>query len=237
MKTFKDIFRPLHGGRVLDVATGAGGFVQVLKQELTSYTEIVGIDTSERAEQAFKAHFQEEAIRYLTMDANQLDFPDASFDTVSISYSLHHLPDPSRVLDEMKRVLKPGGHFIVSEMYCDGQAETQMSHVLLHHWWAAVDTARGVCHNQTYPRAEVVSMLGTLGLDFRFDDLADLSDDPLAAETVSEIDGVIDQYMQERIPGLPQEQELKALGEALRERVHQVGFHGASVLAAVGRKP
>lgn len=236
MKTFQDILEHLHGGRVLDAATGAGGFVQVLKENLASYTEIIGVDTSERAKEAFKARFQEEVIRYVAMDAHQLDFPDASFDTVSISYSLHHLPDPIRALNEMKRVLKPGGHFIVSEMYCDGQAETQMTHVLLHHWWAAVDTASGVCHNPTYARKEIVAMLETLGLDFRFDDLVDLSDDPLAAETVSEIDSVIDQYIQERSQGLPNEVDLRIQGEALRERAHRVGFHGASVLVATAEK-
>lgn len=237
MKTFQEILGPLHGGRVLDVATGTGGFAQMLKEGLASYIEILGIDTSERAESAFKGRFQDASMRYQTMDANQLDFPDASFDTVSISYSLHHLPEPLRVLNEMKRVLKPGGHFIVSEMYSDGQAETQMTHVLLHHWWAAVDTARGVCHNVTYPRAEIISMLGTLGLDFCFDDLADVSDDPLAVDTVAEIDGIIDQYIQERIPGLPNEDDLRTQGEVLREQAHRIGFHGASVLAAVGQKP
>lgn len=236
MKSFKDILGHIHGGKLLDVATGTGGFAQTLKDNLGSYTEIIGIDTSERAEQAFKARFEEPSIRYMQMDANQLNFPEASFDTVSISYSLHHLPDPLHVLNEMKRVLKPGGHFIVSEMYCDNQAETQMTHVLLHHWWAAVDTARGICHNLTYPREEIVSMLQSLGLDFSFEELADLSEDPLAAETVTEIDSIIDQYVQERIKGLSEEEALKAQGEALRERTHQVGFHGASVLMAVGRK-
>ncbi|MBI5296665.1 MAG: methyltransferase domain-containing protein [Chloroflexi bacterium] len=236
MTTFKDIFGNLHGGKILDVATGTGRFAEVLKEDLASYTEIIGIDTSDRAQQAFQSHFDDPSIRFMQMDANTLDFPDASFDTVSISYSLHHLPEPLCVLNEMKRVLKPGGHFIVSEMYCDSQAETQMTHVLLHHWWAAVDTARGVCHNPTYPRAEIVSMLGTLGLDFSFHDLVDLTDDPLAADTVTEIDGIIDQYVQERIQGVPGEEKLRIQGEALRKRAHEIGFHGASVLVAVGQK-
>lgn len=238
MNTFKDIFGNLHGGCVLDVATGTGGFAQTLKEELASYTEIIGIDTSERAEQAFKQRFQDVSIRYMMMDANRLDFPDASFDTVSISYSLHHLPDPLHVLNEMKRVLKPGGHFIVSEMYRDHQTDTQLTHVLLHDWWGRVDTARGICHNPTYRRDEIISLLQSLGLDNpTCDDLADLSDDPLAPETLSEIDGVIDQYLRERIQGLPEEESLKAQGESLRGRARQVGFHGASVLVISGQKP
>ncbi len=237
MTTFKDIFGNLHGGKILDVATGTGRFADVLKEDLASYSEIIGIDTSERAQQAFQSHFDDPSIRFIQMDASTLDFPDASFDTVAINYSLHHLPDPSRVLNEMKRVLKPGGHFIVSEMYRDGQSETQMTHVLLHDWWAAVDTARGVCHNPTYPRAEIASMLQALGLvNLAFHDLVDLTDDPLAADTVAEIDGIIDQYVQERIQGAPNEDDLRMQGEILRQRAHKIGFHGASVLVVVAQK-
>jgi len=55
------------------------------------------------------------------MDAREMAFADASFYTVCISNSLHHMADLERVLAEMARVLRPKGRFIVAEMYCDGQ--------------------------------------------------------------------------------------------------------------------
>ncbi|HSL45339.1 MAG TPA: methyltransferase domain-containing protein [Anaerolineales bacterium] len=237
MKTFKDIFENIPGGRVLDVATGAGRFVEILKENLASFTEIIGIDNSERAEEAFTKAFHDPNIRFQSMDAHALDFPDCSFDTVGICFSLHHLPDPLPVLREMKRVLRPGGYFIVSEMYRDHQTETQMTHVLLHDWWAAVDTARGVCHNKTYTRQQIMAMVRLLNLSHLIDhNLIELEDDPHDAETLKYLDDIINQYIRERSTGVPGEAVLKGQGEALRQRLHQVGYHNASVLVTVAKK-
>jgi ubiquinone/menaquinone biosynthesis C-methylase UbiE len=45
-------------------------------------------------------------------DAHALPFEEGSFDTVVCTYSLCNIPDPQRAVDEMKRVLKPGGKLI-----------------------------------------------------------------------------------------------------------------------------
>jgi SAM-dependent methyltransferase len=237
MTTFKEILESIPGGRVLDVATGAGRFVEILKDHLASYAEIIGVDNSERAKDGFLRAFDDPAIRFLAMDAHTLDFPDASFDTVGICFSLHHLPDPLPVLHEMKRVLQPGGHLIVSEMYRDNQSETQMTHVLLHDWWGAIDTALGICHNATYRRQEIFAMLQSLRLgNLTVYDLVDLTDDPHEQETVEFIDNIIDQYIRERIPGVPNESTLKEQGEALRQRLREIGYHNASILVSVMQK-
>ena len=237
MKTFKDILETMPGGRVLDVATGAGRFVEILRESLASYTEIIGIDNSEPAATAFMNAFHDPSVHFQSMDAFTLEFPDCSFDTVGICFSLHHLPAPLPVLQEMKRVLRPGGNFIVSEMYRDHQTETQLTHVLLHDWWAAVDTARGVCHNKTYTRQQILTMLDSLGLvDRRTDDLVELDDDPHDAETLKYLDDIMNQYVQERSTVVPGESALKEQGEVLRQRLYQVGFHNASVLVAVATK-
>lgn len=238
MTTFKDILGTIPGGRVLDIATGSGRFVEILKEKLASYDEIIGIDHSERAEENFKKSFSDTFIQFMSMDAATLDFPDTSFDTVCISFSLHHMLDPLIVLNEMKRVLRPGGHFIVREMYRDNQAETQLTHVLLHDWWGTVDTAQGIFHNPTYTRQEIYSMLQSLGLSKTNSyDLIDLSDDPHEEETLEFLENTIDQYIRERITGLPVEAQLKEHGESLRQRLRKTGFHNASVLVMVMQKP
>jgi hypothetical protein len=122
-------------------------------------------------------------------------------------------------------------------MYRDHQTETQMTHVLMHDWWAAVDTARGVCHNKTYTRVQILSMLQSFDFhDLKDDDLIELEDDPYDAENIKYLDDIITQYIQERLTGMPGGQALKEEGEALRQRLHTIGYHSASVLVAVGRK-
>jgi SAM-dependent methyltransferase len=234
MPTPQEILANIPTGRVLDVATGGGGFIQFLLEGLTGYAEIIGVDNNERAQTAFEEIFKDNPnIRFQTMDAACLDFESDSFDLVCISNSLHHFDDPQAVLSQMKRALRPGGHLLVSEMYRDGQTETQMTHVHLHHWWAAVDTVNGVAHHETYRRDELVGWVSGLGLKGVAQyDLSDLSEDPKSPEISAELNPVFERYIQ-RAEGHP---DLQARGEALRQRVTEIGFHSATTLVAIGRK-
>jgi ubiquinone/menaquinone biosynthesis C-methylase UbiE len=234
MPTPQDILANIPAGRVLDVATGGGGFIHFLLEGLKDYTEIIGVDNNERAAAAFDEAFKDrQNIHFQTMDAVRLDFDSASFDLVCISNSLHHFDDPLAVLHQMERVLRPGGHLLVSEMYCGGQTETQMTHVHLHHWWAAVDTVNGVTHHQTYRREQLVELVSGLGLkETALYDLSDTNDDPRNPEISAELNPVFDRYIQ-RAEGHP---DLQARGEELRKRVAKIGFHSASTLVIVAKK-
>lgn len=48
-------------------------------------------------------------------DATALDFEDASFDGAITRFSLHHIPVPGRVVEEMARVVRPGGWVVISD--------------------------------------------------------------------------------------------------------------------------
>jgi SAM-dependent methyltransferase len=233
MTTPQEILANIPTGRVLDVATGGGGFIHFLLEGLQGYAEIIGVDNNERAQAAFEAAFKDQPnIRFQTMDATHLDFDSDSFDLVCISNSLHHFDNPQAVLRQMERILRPGGYLLVSEMYCDGQTETQMTHVHLHHWWAAVDTVNGVTHHQTYRREELIGLVSALGLkDMALYDLSDLSEDPKSPEISAELNPVFERYIQ-RAEGHP---DLQSRGTELRRRVAEIGFHSASTLVMVGR--
>ncbi len=229
----RDVLGDISGGRVLDVATGTGGFVRFLLDGLRDHEEIVGIDANAERAAAFSASFGEmPGVRFEQMDAHHLGFPDASFDTVCVSNSLHHFVDPDPVLTEMLRVLRRGGHLVVNEMVRDGQSDEQMTHVLLHHWWAAVGRARGETHRETYQRAEIIAIVGRLGLsDLRVHDLADPDEDPHDPSTVAELEDAIDRHI-ELAAGHP---GLQARGEVLRTRLREIGVRGATQLVMIGR--
>ena len=229
----RDLIGHISGGMVLDVATGNGGFIHFLLEGLKDYEKIVGIDTKPDLETLFDKQFADHPVRSLQMDATELDFKDESFDTVCISNSLHHLPNVEHTLIEMMRVLKPGGHLIILEMYCNDQTETQMTHVHLHHWWANVDRSQGICHNETYNREEIVEMVIDLGLvEVRMHDLSELSDNPFDPEILAQLTPVIAQYIQraEKFP------ELQAKGILLQKRLETVGFDSAKSLLIIGVK-
>lgn len=101
------------GGKVLEVGVGTGLALQHYGRNL----DVTGIDFS--AEMLAKAREKVDRMRLAQvrnlsrMDARHLDFPDASFDTVTAMHVLSVVPEPERVLAEMARVTRPGGEVVV----------------------------------------------------------------------------------------------------------------------------
>ncbi|MGE5643381.1 MAG: class I SAM-dependent methyltransferase [Byssovorax cruenta] len=97
---------------VLEIGCGNGyGASLINRQSPRSY---VGIDVME--EQIEKARQRYPQFRFLVQDARDLSqFANASKDVVIIFGVLHHIPEWRNVIDEIKRVLKPGGSLFVEE--------------------------------------------------------------------------------------------------------------------------
>jgi ubiquinone/menaquinone biosynthesis C-methylase UbiE len=236
-ETIEEALNQLSGGDILDVATGSGGYINYLIENLRDYTEITGIDSNEQNLEAARKSHDQSNLHFLSMDAAHMDFADEHFDLVSIANSLHHMADLPGVLSEMVRVCKPGGQLLICEMYRDGQTKTQLTHVYLHHWWAAIDNAEGITHFETLTRQQVVDIVEKLGLNHTlYFDSKDLDTDPKDPGLIHELDGIIDRFIQ-RATALNDGEDLRLRGEMLRLRVHETGFHGASCLIAMGEKP
>jgi ubiquinone/menaquinone biosynthesis C-methylase UbiE len=103
-------------GDVLDVGVGTGTTMRLAagNRNITSFT---GIDLSEgMLEQARRATPQPDVpITLRMMNAEQLNFPDASFDTVTTSLTLCTVPNPAQALHEMARVCRPDGRIVLLE--------------------------------------------------------------------------------------------------------------------------
>lgn len=157
--------KSISGGRVLDVATGDGGFVDTLMKTLKDFDSFVGIDYSEKEVKSAKKRFKGQLVEIRKMNAETLKFENDSFDTVCMSYSLHHLDKIEKVVAEMKRVLKSGGYFIIQEMYCDRQQTVaQETDILQHHWDAEIDSLLGVTHNKTLTKRKIRDIVSSLKL-------------------------------------------------------------------------
>jgi ubiquinone/menaquinone biosynthesis C-methylase UbiE len=104
--------KPAPGIKILDIATGTGVVALAAAQAVGAAGRVVGIDIAEgmlaQAEKKIR-QFGIANVDLHTMDAMQLDFRSAYFDSVVCSYGLFFLPDIPAALREWKRVLKPAG--------------------------------------------------------------------------------------------------------------------------------
>lgn len=100
----------LRGQRVLEIGVGCGSHAELLSQSARAFT---GVDLTEYATRMTHRRLALLGRRaaVLRMDAEQLAFPDASFDFVWSWGVIHHSANTSRALDEIYRVLRPGGAF------------------------------------------------------------------------------------------------------------------------------
>jgi len=109
-------------GEAADLGCGPGQLVIELARRSPGL-HVTGIDLSEEMlaqgqENARRAGVAER-VSFRQGDAQQIPFPDASLDLVVSTLSLHHWSDPVAVLDEIARVLRPGGSFLIFDLRRD----------------------------------------------------------------------------------------------------------------------
>ena len=106
------------GEHILDVGTGTGVVAFRAATKVGDGGRVVGIDLSEGMLSAANAKAERvglaERIAFRQMDAEKLEFPDATFDVAVSLFALLHFPNPLTALKEIHRVLKPGGRLVVA---------------------------------------------------------------------------------------------------------------------------
>lgn len=95
---------------VLDVATGTAGVALMLASTVDA--DIVGVDLTEQMLRRGRDRVTARGVRrvqFAVARAEQLPFPDATFDALTFTYLLRYVADPAAVLRELARVVRPGG--------------------------------------------------------------------------------------------------------------------------------
>lgn len=238
----------ISGGDVLDVGTQGGDFINTLMKTLRGYNSFVGIDISADDLKKAREQFKDAPVDFMEMNAEMMSFPDNHFDTVCISYSIHHLVNIDTVLAEMYRVLKPEGNFIIQELYSDGeQTEAQRFCRDVNNLNVKIDTILGIPHFEALTRQNLRDAVNKVGLSAveiyesswivkcLFCEDAPDCEDPLREENIESVRKRIDDDLA-RIVGHPSYDELKREGESLKERVKATGSSEPSVMYFFGKK-
>jgi phosphatidylethanolamine/phosphatidyl-N-methylethanolamine N-methyltransferase len=101
------------GEKVLEVGVGTGLSLPLYPDEV----QVTGIDVSsemlEKARHRVQRHNLGNVADLLEMDAENMSFADSSFDKVVAMYVVTVVPDPFRLVDEMRRVCKPDGEIVI----------------------------------------------------------------------------------------------------------------------------
>lgn len=158
--------------KVLDAGCGRGFYVKLLNH-LYSNIEIQGVDIEPTyLDEIHGLNDNSNKVDISKQSLSNLEFPDNYFDRIILSEVLEHVPDQKAVLDELKRILKPGGsifitvpgkeypffwdpiNFVLEKLF--------NKHVPKHIWWLAGIWAD---HNRLYTPEYLTDTINKSGLN------------------------------------------------------------------------
>jgi len=175
-------------GKVLEVGVGTG----LSLPEYKSHLDITGIDLAPEMLEKARKRVSEEGLTNVSglheMDAGNLQFPDASFDTVVAMYVITVVPDPAKVMRELARVCKPGGQVLLVNHFSQeegvrGWVERQMAPFAdLVGWHSVFDVAKVmICDDLKLVEKQSLRPWGIFTM-MHFQKSADAGRHPVAAE-------------------------------------------------------
>jgi SAM-dependent methyltransferase len=143
--------------RVVDLACGPGTLALQFARQVRW---VCGVDLTPAMLARARGTAQAEGLRNLAFtlgDAQVLPFDDGSLDISVTSYSLHHMPDPARVIGEMARVVKRGGRVgIIDIVVPEDPARAEAAN--------CIEISRDASHTRTLARKEFDALIAAVGL-------------------------------------------------------------------------
>jgi len=142
---------------VLDLGCGAGHASFVAARRVA---QVTAYDLSSQMLEVVSNAAKEKGLSNITTRqgyAEALPFAAESFDVVISRYSAHHWHDVGQALRDVKRVLKPGGIFIIMDVMAPG-------HPVRDIWLQTVEALRDTSHVRNYASGEWLSLIDEAGL-------------------------------------------------------------------------
>ncbi|HEV3203590.1 MAG TPA: class I SAM-dependent methyltransferase [Gemmataceae bacterium] len=136
--------------RILDAGCGNGRYTQFLLHQADPDAFLTGFDYSQKMLERARNRLHSDRATQVAADLTRLPYADAGFDAIICGWVLEHLPDPRPGLQELARVLRPGGKLLLLA------TEDTLSGALCSRLW----------HCRTYNRSELRKVAEECGLQW-----------------------------------------------------------------------
>jgi SAM-dependent methyltransferase len=164
LQELQKYLKRINAGHLLDVATGEGDFLLFLLDSFSSVDSATGLDINAENLKLAKNHITAKTVEFIQGNIRKLPFEDNYFNTIAVSNSLHHFDHPVKAIQNILRVLIPGGLLIINEMINDHLNPAQQVNFEYHSLKAEIDTAEGRYHRKIYTREELMEIIAESAL-------------------------------------------------------------------------
>lgn len=134
---------PLATGRVLELGIGSG--LNLAHYDGSAVTELVGVDPAAQSRRRMQERIAASGLRVelIGLSAEKIPLPDASFDSVVMTYTLCSIAEPVAALIEARRLLKPTGRLLFCEHGRAPDESVRRWQGRINPWWQRI---AGGCH-------------------------------------------------------------------------------------------
>jgi SAM-dependent methyltransferase len=122
-----------------------------------------GVDVA--AAMVERARLRCPGLDFVEGDAQQLPFPDAAFDAVTMNFGILHLSQPQTALAEARRVLIPGGRFAFTSWMAEGNAEAEITDAAVAEHGVPAEVPQGPAYYVCAEPSESRAALSGAGFD------------------------------------------------------------------------
>ena len=221
-------------GIALDVGTRFGEFAFTLVEAMPEGSRIIGIDCDAATVEQAREKSAGKGVEFQVGDGAHLDFADGSVELAAISNTLHHIENYDAVLDELVRVLRPGGTLLINEMFSDNQNEAQQTHFAQHTLEAKLDMISGGFQRPTWKKAEILAILDRLHL--KDVQVLEMLEEEKMDRKLAEKTPKLTAAVEKKAAGHPDFDALMAEAREIQARVEKTGIQRCTQLVYIGRK-